>query len=198
MLRLVTIIGLLSFLWTVPLSAQELQPGDQNFGHTTHNHNTYKLWFKEANAAILKQLGLSDQDFERLYPSLINPASTKDKPALQPGDDGFMREELNQAYHLLYEGGRCNCHYGYCRPTTVRHAKPGEKSPSGYMVLINRRWYPVPVESLFNENQVSPELWNKLLYGLDHEQGINGHVCAFMSQNGVLINECTMVEKPLG
>ncbi len=136
--------------------------------------------------------------FHDLYPRLpleVNSTSTD----LQPGDRGF-HPELRESYQFLYAGTKCNCDYGSCRPTQLRITaeRPVPAGQSGYEVLIDGQWYPVPQSSLHQEKDLTADLWLQLMENLP--PGVNGHVCAFPSSsypNGMNI-ECVIAEQNQG
>ena len=90
---------------------------------------------------------------------------------LTPGDEQYMSEEYGSTYKKLYRSGKCACKSGYCRPTKWRPTELG--ASTGYDILVNRQWMPVPEGALHNEKSLPPELWSELMSGAE------AHACAY-------------------
>jgi hypothetical protein len=112
---------------------------------------------------------------------------------LQPSDHNYMSEKFGPTYKKLYAGGKCACKAGYCRPTKWRLTELG--APSGYDILVNRQWMPVPEGALHNEKTLPPELWAELMKDAD------AHVCAYPDESVVGFGqriECAIVPGMIG
>ncbi|HEY4502247.1 MAG TPA: hypothetical protein VJH21_00230 [Candidatus Paceibacterota bacterium] len=107
-------------------------------------------------------------EYQDAYKDLLVEVNTD----LQPGDKGYRTNEFDPLYQELYSSGKCNCKHGYCRPTDVRSTILGAKS--GYDVVVNRHWFPVPLDALQHERTLSKELMRKLM-----KKGVRAHVCAY-------------------
>lgn len=110
---------------------------------------------------------------------------------LEPGDTNYRKEDFKSTYQKVYNGGKCHCRSGYCRPTIFRVTELG--SAVGYDILVDGTWIPIPADSLQNERTLSRELMASLFPG-----DVQAHVCAYpneMEPYGHLI-ECAII--PLG
>jgi hypothetical protein len=87
------------------------------------------------------------------------------------GDEKYLQEKYGGTYKQLYSSGKCACKSGYCRPTLARPTQLDAET--GYDVIINGEWVPVPKGTLHHEKSLSPELWAALMA----EAG--AHVCAY-------------------
>lgn len=134
-------------------------PSYPMYKHETY-HVDYDRMFREVNAAFIV-------------------AQLKQKQGeLGPGDAKFMRNKLGPIYEKLYAEGKCNCKWGYCRPTFVRNTELDAET--GYDVMVNGKWFKVPEDSFHNEESLSPELMSAFIDTLAEERtGANGHVCAY-------------------
>lgn len=142
MRNLLTLI--VSLFLAPPLLADELQLGDVGYQHDVHeNHEAYKQLYREVNGQ-----------------------------GQQLGDKDYGSAEFLENYKKVYQGGKCACKTGYCRPTDIRYTRLG--SPTGYDILVSRQWLPVPLSALQNEKTLSPELMRGLF-----RSGVIAHVCAY-------------------
>lgn len=97
-----------------------------------------------------------------------------------------MHDKFHKVYQKIYQGGKCHCRWGYCRPTRVRLTQLG--AVSGWDIEVSGAWIPVPTDSLQNEKSLSPEIMSELM------DGVSAHVCAHpdaSAPHGQMI-ECSM------
>lgn len=96
-------------------------------------------------------------------------------------------DTLHPHYQKAFAGWNCQCYtsYGQCRPTEFRQAKVGPDNDSGFEIMVNGKWYPIPKASLRREKAVmSPELlqWD-------------AHVCS-NDPNPLPHIECAWIDLP--
>jgi hypothetical protein len=114
-------------------------------------------------------------DHERYHETYKRLVTTVNGDSLQPSDEKYMSDKFGPTYQKLYSGGKCSCKSGYCRPSKWRPTELG--SPTGYDILVNRQWVPVPKGALHNEKTLPLELWKELM------RGASAHVCAYPDVN---------------
>lgn len=128
-------------------------------------------------------------DFHHAYKRLYQEVNA----ALEPGDENYRKDELGDTYQHLYDEGKCACKSGYCRPTKYRRTELG--ADSGWDVIVNRVWVPVPLYALHHEGTLSRELFNELMATAD------AHVCAYTNWRSIerkVEIECAIVPEHVG
>lgn len=104
-----------------------------------------------------------------LLGALIAGGSSQTGRADEPkslGDDGYAHAEMHDSYQALFPTLGCSCGVGECRPTNW---KPSRKSPKGYAVWLDGKWYDLPETT----KMADPMLASPLL------RGFPAHVCAY-------------------
>jgi hypothetical protein len=88
-----------------------------------------------------------------------------DNSLLEPGDKGYRHDQYHELYQGLFDKAECHCQKGECRATVVRRSD----AESGFDILIDRAWYPVPQNSIIPSNRVPMSLLTEPAHGCSYE-----------------------------
>ncbi len=80
---------------------------------------------------------------------------------------GFDHCRLHGQYQVAFKNWNCHCYSGQCRPTQFRTASAGTVTETGYEIMVENEWFPIPRAALRTERALmTPNL-------LEYE----AHVC---------------------